>query len=144
MSYQPTNWKSGDVISSEKLNKIENGIQSASSGGSALYIAHAQLTYPSDDPVIEVTESLSDILQAIASGCTVVMDIEKFGSLRRAYLDAYKLPGESSSGYASFTTVTAIDVMSASQCALQQINVNRYTSDNDWFVSDINQTVTGN
>jgi hypothetical protein len=27
MSYTPTVWKSGDVISSEKLNKIENGIE---------------------------------------------------------------------------------------------------------------------
>ena len=26
MSYEPTEWKSGDVISSVKLNKIENGI----------------------------------------------------------------------------------------------------------------------
>lgn len=26
MSYEPTNWKKGDVVTSEKLNKIENGI----------------------------------------------------------------------------------------------------------------------
>lgn len=26
MSYEPTEWKSGDVVSSQKLNKIENGI----------------------------------------------------------------------------------------------------------------------
>ncbi len=29
MSYTPTNWQSGDTITSEKLNKIENGIASA-------------------------------------------------------------------------------------------------------------------
>lgn len=32
MSYIKTNWKSGDVVTSEKLNKIENGIVSANKG----------------------------------------------------------------------------------------------------------------
>ena len=29
MSYEPTNWKSGDVVTSAKLNKMEQGIASA-------------------------------------------------------------------------------------------------------------------
>ena len=29
MSYTPTTWKSGDVVTSEKLNKIEQGITNA-------------------------------------------------------------------------------------------------------------------
>ena len=32
MSYTKTNWNSGDVITAEKLNKIEDGIEDASSG----------------------------------------------------------------------------------------------------------------
>ena len=32
MSYNKTNWKSGDVVTSEKLNKMENGIADASGG----------------------------------------------------------------------------------------------------------------
>lgn len=35
MSYTPTNWKAGDVITSEKLNKLENGVAAAGSGGGA-------------------------------------------------------------------------------------------------------------
>ena len=31
MSYTPTEWASGDIITAEKLNKIESGIESASS-----------------------------------------------------------------------------------------------------------------
>lgn len=27
MSYEPTNWKSGDKVTSTRLNKIEQGIQ---------------------------------------------------------------------------------------------------------------------
>lgn len=26
MSYEPTNWKTGDVVTSAKLNKLENGV----------------------------------------------------------------------------------------------------------------------
>lgn len=35
MAYTKTNWKDGDVISAEKMNKIEQGIEDAgASGGS--------------------------------------------------------------------------------------------------------------
>lgn len=29
MSYEPTNWKSGDVVTSAKLNKLEQGVAAA-------------------------------------------------------------------------------------------------------------------
>ena len=32
MSYIPTNWKTGDVVSSERLNKLEEGVKDAYSG----------------------------------------------------------------------------------------------------------------
>lgn len=35
MSYTPTNWATGDVITAEKLNNMENGIANAGSGTSA-------------------------------------------------------------------------------------------------------------
>ena len=33
MSYTPTNWKSGDIVTSDKHNKMEQGIEDANSGG---------------------------------------------------------------------------------------------------------------
>lgn len=30
MSYTPTEWASGDIVTSQKLNKLENGVQAAS------------------------------------------------------------------------------------------------------------------
>ena len=33
MSYTKTNWNSGDIITAQKLNNIENGIEDASTGG---------------------------------------------------------------------------------------------------------------
>lgn len=33
MSYEPTNWTCGDIVTAEKLNKIENELETLSSGG---------------------------------------------------------------------------------------------------------------
>lgn len=33
MSYEPTIWQTGDIVTAEKLNKIEGGIAEASGGG---------------------------------------------------------------------------------------------------------------
>lgn len=33
MAYEPTEWECGDVVTAEKLNKIENGIANADGGG---------------------------------------------------------------------------------------------------------------
>lgn len=41
MSYTPTEWKDGDVITAEKLNKIENGISTSSSSSSAILLESA-------------------------------------------------------------------------------------------------------
>ena len=39
MSYTPTEWKSGDVVTSQKLNKMEAGI--AAAGGGGVLVVHA-------------------------------------------------------------------------------------------------------
>lgn len=36
MSYTPTNWATGDVITAEKLNKLEQGVASAGGGGALI------------------------------------------------------------------------------------------------------------
>ena len=41
MSYEPTNWKSGDVVTSAKLNKLEQGV----SGGGVLKVTINPETY---------------------------------------------------------------------------------------------------
>lgn len=40
MSYTPTNWKSGDVVTSAKLNKLEQGVVNA--GGALLVETNTQ------------------------------------------------------------------------------------------------------
>lgn len=36
MSYTPTEWKNGDIITEEKLNKIQEGIENLSTSGSGV------------------------------------------------------------------------------------------------------------
>lgn len=38
MSYNPTNWTNGDLITTEKLNKIEQGIAVAADSGSVFIV----------------------------------------------------------------------------------------------------------
>ena len=62
MAYTKTNWKDGDVISAEKMNKIEQGIADAgSSGGSG------------DVLVVDIdTATFSEMYEAIQDGKTVL------------------------------------------------------------------------
>lgn len=40
MSYTPTNWANGDVITTAKLNKIENGIAEVNNSNGGILIVH--------------------------------------------------------------------------------------------------------
>ena len=45
MSYTKTNWKDGDVISAEKMNKIEQGIADAGTSGGSGGVLGVAVTY---------------------------------------------------------------------------------------------------
>lgn len=65
MSYEPTNWKTGDVVTSAKLNKLENGVAGA---GGALAV-HA------NDNTLDKT--WQEIYDALAGGKYVfLLDVD--------------------------------------------------------------------
>lgn len=47
MSYNPTEWKNGDLITADKLNKLENGVAESSvdSGGSRMFMVNINIEY---------------------------------------------------------------------------------------------------
>lgn len=47
MAYEPTQWRSGDTITSERLNKMEQGI--AGSGSGEFYALHTTQAQTSDE-----------------------------------------------------------------------------------------------
>ena len=62
MSYEPTNWKAGDTVTSAKLNKMEQGI--ANSGSSNLEVIEAQLDEEENIIVPVKTEVIVDMMDS--------------------------------------------------------------------------------
>lgn len=58
MSYIPTEWKAGDTVTSQKLNKIENGL-AATSGGAVLVVNAVQ-----DNDTIRLDKTWQEITDA--------------------------------------------------------------------------------
>lgn len=63
MSYIPTVWQNGDVITAEKLNKLENGV------GSDMFVAHFEVTWDENENMNVVTcdKTAEEILDAYVS-----------------------------------------------------------------------------
>lgn len=70
MSYEPTVWKTGDVVSSEKLNKLEEGVAGAGSG-SGPNVVLVNIGYNESNIVTDLT--VSEIVEACETPNTVVI-----------------------------------------------------------------------
>ena len=68
MSYTPNSWKSGDVVTSAKLNNIEQGI--ANAGG--IGVMYVEFTDPDDTGEFTANKTWQEICDALASGNLVV------------------------------------------------------------------------
>lgn len=65
MSYEPTTWKDGDLVTSAKLNKLENGVAAAS--GPSILIANVDMeTNTLDKTWQEIYDA--DICYVLAEG----------------------------------------------------------------------------
>lgn len=68
MSYTPTEWETGDVVTAEKLNKLEQGV--ANSGGSGLIVG---TTF--SDNVLTFDKTYKQIHDALLDGTSVVVQM---------------------------------------------------------------------
>lgn len=62
MSYEPTVWKSGDVVTSAKLNKLEQGV----AGGGGLFKVNAE--YDESTDTLTLDKTWKEIRDAVVSG----------------------------------------------------------------------------
>lgn len=90
MSYEPTNWKSGDTVTSAKLNKMEQGI--ANAGGGAL-VVNVTETEDAGRYYYTCDKTAQEILAALEIG--VVVFKYDFGAIENCigggpFLDGYK------------------------------------------------------
>lgn len=88
MAYTPTEWKNGDVITAEKLNKIESGIESASSGG-GIMIINAVVAKNESSYIVTADKTYENVLAAYNEGKMVVVrgkvDFEGIGEEYQDY-----------------------------------------------------------
>lgn len=94
MSYTPTVWKTGDIVSSQRLNKLEEGVRDA--------YEVMVINIVTEDPA----QSAKNLLRASRGGSTVFLDKtwqQIFDALIAGKLCAIKRTGE---GVASFAPVT--------------------------------------
>lgn len=92
MAYTPTNWQCGDVVTAEALNKIEQGIASASGGSSPT--APLILNVETDEtdpqnPIVEITTPYSEIKAAYLSGRAVILDPVLLGKWYASMIGLY-------------------------------------------------------
>ena len=73
MSYTPTNWQSGDKVTAEKLNKIEQGIANASA------VVVLTETYDSTNNVYTLNKSWSEMYQSMSSGTMFILPLSITG-----------------------------------------------------------------
>lgn len=68
MSYEPTNWATGDIVTADKLNKLENGVVGSSSSGNLIATATKN-----DNNYYVLDKTWKDIEDAINAGGTVMV-----------------------------------------------------------------------
>lgn len=82
MSYEPTTWESGDVVTSAKLNKIEDGIYSS---GALVVSLHAETGQSGN--VIVMDKTWQEVHDAMVSGRSVVVSTGNDTAIIAAFYD---------------------------------------------------------
>lgn len=85
MSYTPTNWKAGDVVTSAKLNKMEQGI--AASGG--IRIVHLTM---GDDNLLQLDITPNELTNAFENG-EIVIIIDNLDGIKQYLLFRFLYTG---------------------------------------------------
>ena len=111
MSYIPTEWKTGDIVTAEKLNKLEEGVASGGGGGGGALILHTI----EDDEYVYLDKTAAEIIAAMP---LVYVEIEaplEGGAIGNAFLGMYvnDVPGYSEKDGVYFFNVLYDSIYSA-------------------------------
>lgn len=87
MSYTPTEWKSGDIVTSEKLNKLEQGVASGGTGG--ILVA----TIDMDTMTFDKTWKQIHDASFVAASMTAVEGDPPYSKLFTFVIDAFRSSG---------------------------------------------------
>lgn len=99
MSYEPTNWKAGDVVTSAKLNKLEQGV----AAGSGVLVVH--MTVDDATSIGTLDKTWQEIYDAAQNGLVFLTSSPGMG-LEVKVFDGWLNTVDNSRGYAvTFTEV---------------------------------------
>lgn len=68
MAYEPTIWKKGDVVTSEKLNNLEDGVAAANKFSVGVIDIGIVVDGETGDSTIIIDETYEELLAAYSSG----------------------------------------------------------------------------
>lgn len=99
MAYEPTNWKTGDVVTSAKLNKLEQGV----ADGSGVLVVHS--TYDGSLDTYVLNKTAFEIYSASLEGKVVVIAHDSKTMLfTTSYLSLINVDPETDASALLFTT----------------------------------------
>ena len=116
MSYTPTEWQSGDIVTSTKLNKLENGLAAAASGGGVMVVNtalnEAETAYVMDKTAGEIMSAAQTGLVVVgwlADGTGLTWIIPEVYDWGDGEIPRYTVKVTASGGQGSFDANTADD-----------------------------------
>lgn len=78
MSYIPTEWQTGDIVTAEKLNKLEEGVASGGGGGGGLLVT---MTFGEGGDTATLNKNYNEIRAAVLAGIVPsVIEIDEYES----------------------------------------------------------------
>lgn len=105
MAYEPTQWKTGDVVTSAKLNKLEQGV--AGAGGDGALVVN--IFYDEDTVKFVADKTVNEILTAVNAGVFVYAYIDDGDTWECLHLLYASVNG------VTFCTVPTVDSSGVSQ-----------------------------
>lgn len=94
MPYTPTNWQTGDVVTSEKLNKIEMELANPSSGEPQVIICHINTENAKGIHMTSLT--VQEIFDALENGKAVIFTFDDVESVN--YYSGFRINVGTSEG----------------------------------------------
>ena len=117
MAYTPNNWKDGDVITAEKMNKLEQGIVKVGNDVDNLTPLVGHLVYDdSSSNICRIDLTFKDIYDAVFAGRNIyilLMDSDDYETYQDFYYELYSIAGYSISHYDENTITYIVTIYNA-------------------------------
>ena len=124
MAYTPTEWKSGDVITAEKLNNIEDGVQN----GNSIFV----ITFAPNSPYTP-DKTFEELVEAVSNDKLVLAKRDASGGSGWAILH-YQLANMCPKGTSRFADFIVSQIVGGKGGSLKGEMIHWYETNDTWTV----------